>query len=626
MRSTAFRYLVSIVADVFLVSLAFLVALLLRFEAEIPRSYWANLLIFTFPIAMVYVASNYFFGLYNRLWRYASSQEVISILGSVAVSTLILGVIDLSLIRQRPLPLSVILMGGVLTLAAFTAIRYRQRLITGFLWRWRRVRSGYKHRVLVIGAGEAGQLVTWSLKNQMEGYDVVGLIDDDSKKLGMRVHGARVLGDREKIFPVASRQMVDTIVIAPDTASGQDFQDILSQCQRTSAKIKVVPNLLEMMESKEGQRLIRDIAVEDLLGRPSVPIDIEACRELLGGKVILVTGGAGSIGSELCRQVLHFQPQLLLILDNNETGLHDLQMETSLNGQNPLVKIVVGDILRESKVKDIFKTYRPQIVFHCAAYKHVPILEEYPEEAAWVNIRGTQMLAHLALKYEAERFVFISTDKAVEPKGIMGATKRIGELMMSSLSAQGSTKFTSVRFGNVLNSRGSVVPTFLKQIDLGGPVSVTHPEMSRFFMGLLEAVGLIIQAASFTKGGDTFILEMGEEMNILDLAHKIIRFRGLRVGDDIKITYSGIRPGERLREGLVNASFESKQPTEHPDISRVESNYSLSGPLLESKIDEVLSLAKEGDRDRLLSAICELASLPLKPFASSVSGEAQGAL
>ena len=610
MRSKALRYLISIAADIFLVFVAFFVSLMLRFEGVIPPDFQTSFLTLILPIAGVYAISNYAFGLYQRLWRYASSEEAISILGSVTLSTLLLGLADLVIGKPRLLPISVILMGGVLTLAAFASIRYRQRLITGFLWRWRRIRSGYKHRVLVIGAGEAGQLVTWSLNNQREGYEVVGLIDDDPRKVGLSVHGARVLGDRKQIVPTTSRRMADMIVIALDSASGEDFQDILSNCQKTSAKIKVVPNLFEMMESKEGQPPIRDITVEDLLGRKSVPIDVEACRDLLQDKVILVTGGAGSIGSELCRQILRFQPRLLLIMDNNETGLHDLNTEVSLNGLSHLVRICVGDIARESRLEALFQSHKPNIVFHCAAYKHVPILEEYPEEAVWTNVLGTESLARLAMKYEVERFVFISTDKAVEPQSVMGATKRIGELMMFCLSTQGRTKFTSVRFGNVLNSRGSVVPTFLKQIDQGGPVTVTHPEMSRFFMGMLEAVSLIIQAAALTKGGDTFMLEMGEEMNIVELARKIIRLRGLRVGEDIKVIYTGIRPGERLKEELLCAPFENKRQTDHPFISRVESSYSLPVALLEAKIKEIGALAQNGHREQLLSAIWELASFP----------------
>ncbi len=604
------RYVVSIGIDFGLVIIAFLFAFLLRFEGAIPQEYMQAFWRLILPICAGYALINYLFHLYNRIWKYSSSQEAISILGSVGITTGVLGLIDLGLPGQRPFPLSVVLIGGMLTLAGFVAVRYERRLVTGLLWRWRRMASGNRSKILIIGGGEAGQLLAWSLKNQREGYEVVGFIDDDPSKRGMHIHGIPVLGGREQIIPVASRRMVDTIAIAMDQVSAEDFHDILSKCQLTSAKVKVVPNFFEVVDGINGQPLMRDITVEDLLGRQAVPIDMEACRKLLAGKVTLVTGAAGSIGSELCRQILRFQPRLLLMLDNNETGIFELTAELSSKAKNPPIKGGVGNILQKNKMESLFQQYRPEIVFHCAAYKHVPLMEETPEEAIWVNLQGARLIANLALKYGVGRFVFISSDKAVEPNGVMGATKRLGELLMSSIPTNGKTMFTSVRFGNVLNSRGSIVPILLKQIEHGGPVTITHPEMKRFFMGLLESVSLIIQAATLTQGGDIFVLEMGEEIRIEDLAKRVIRLQGLRVGEDIQLVYSGVRPGEKLREKLTDPSVEEKEPTPHPLIVRVHSKHTASAEKINTGIDELIALAENGDREAMKARLFSLVANP----------------
>ena len=590
--------------DAAVVAVAYLAALLLRFEGSVPsdqlQSYYATIL----PIVVAYIAANYFFGLYQRVWRYASSLEVSAIIGSVGVTTVLLTAADLLWAGERPLPLSIPISGGIFTLAALTAVRYRRRLLTGLLWRWKAVTKGYGNRVLIIGAGEEAQLLGWRLKVQGDDYHVVGYLDDDPSKQGLNIHGAKVLGARQDVQAVAVQHQVDTIIVAIDEITGDDVQEIMGLCEKTRAKIKIAPSLFSFMEGSEGQPLVRDVSVEDLLARESVHLDSDMCRKLLAGKVVLVTGAAGSIGSELCRQIINFQPVSLLMLDNNETGLNDLEIELFSQGNDTAHKILVGDILRARRMESLWATYKPQIVFHCAAYKHVPLMEEAPCEAVLVNLKGTQVLAELSWKYRVERFVFISTDKAVEPAGVMGATKSLAESLILSMPSNQASFFTAVRFGNVLNSRGSVVPLFLKQIDQGGPVTVTDKEMTRFLMGLSEAVSLVIQAATYTQGGDVFMLNMGQPIKISDLASKLIRLRGLRVDEDIAIVFTGARAGEKITESLV-APGEEVIPTSHPHIFRLMSRNGMDRDALIEHVGNLISLADSEREEELVASLLD---------------------
>lgn len=587
-----------------------------------------------------YCAANYAFRLYHRIWRYASAGEIIVIASAVATSTLLLTLVDLFWPARRPVPLSVVWMTGFFAFVGFVSVRYRRRVWTGFQWRWRALRGQFpktRTRVLIVGAGEAGQLLAWRFQNHKEGenYEIVGFVDDDPEKQGMRVHGIPVLGDRHAIPQLVARHQVGLIIIAIYNISGADFRAILDICEETPAAIKVPPNLFDVIENTNGLPPIRDITAEDLLGRKPVEIDQEACRRLLHGKIVLVTGAAGSIGSELCRQILSFAPRQLLMLDNNESGLYDLRMgigdwglESAQHAtRNTQLVPIVGDVTNERKMRSVFEAYRPEIVFHAAAYKHVPLMEAHPDEAVRVNILGTKLVADLAVKYGVERFVFVSTDKAVNPCSIMGATKRLCEMMVMTAgrrsqtvdrqlqtaavggrpSAVGrrQTLFTAVRFGNVLGSRGSVVPIFQRQIDKGGPVTITHPEMTRYFMSVSEAVSLIIQAAVFTEGGDIFMLDMGQRIRIEDLARRLIRLRGLRPGVDIPIVYTGIRPGEKLHEELLGDD-EMRLPTSHPHIFRVQSSQSVDPSRLLDWIDELAALAEMQRYEELAGRLRDL--------------------
>ncbi len=591
---------------------------------------------FIFSVAAIAVccATNYLFRLYHRIWRYASAGEIVVIAAAVATSTVLLTLTDLLWSGRRPVPLSVVWMMGFFAFVGFVSIRYRRRVWTGFLWRWRALRGQFpstRTRVLIVGAGEAGQLLAWRFQNQKEGegYKLVGFVDDDPEKQGMRVHGIPVLGNRHDIPQLAARHQIGLIIIAIYNISGDDFRAILDACEKTSAAIKILPNIFDFIRSTNGLPPIRDITIEDLLGRKPVKIDHDACLNLLSGKTILVTGAAGSIGSELCRQILTFTPRQLIMLDNNESGLYDLVSTLEIHRskqpqtEHPNIQCatpVIADITNRAKMQVIFETYQPEIVFHAAAYKHVPLMEAYPDEAVRVNVLGTRILAELAARYGAERFVLISTDKAVNPCSVMGTTKWLCEMLIANDMRKGGeaeengqwsavssqpTLFTAVRFGNVLGSRGSVVPIFERQIERGGPITITHPEMTRYFMSIPEAVSLVIQAAVFTEGGDIFMLDMGQRIRIEDLARRLIRLRGLRPDIDIPIVYTGPRPGEKMHEELL-AEDEERYSTPHPHIFRVRPRHTPDYSALQYQIDELIDLAKTQQNNELIKRLHSL--------------------
>jgi FlaA1/EpsC-like NDP-sugar epimerase len=633
-----------ILLDAIVVALAHGLAVPLRFAGVAPERYLQALRAFIPLAVLAYVALNYLFGLYHRIWRYAGAEEVVPISASAGVSTLIVLLLDLFWPQERPLPLSTVLLGGFFSLAGFVAVRYRQRLVTGSLRRWRTFRerrarpSGQRQRVLIVGAGEAGEILLWRFQNHREGedYEVVGFVDDDPAKRGLRVHGVPVLGDRQAIPDLVTGHRVDLIIIAIYNISGQDFRDILDLCERTPAMIRVLPNIFDFIRGTNGLPPIREVTLEDLLGRKPVEIDREACRHLLAGKVILVTGAAGSIGSELCCQILSFAPRRLLMLDNNESGLYDLRfrlgdVQTELAQDcapptpqalplAPQATLIIADITDRSKMQAVFESCRPEIVFHAAAYKHVPLMEEHPDEAVRVNVLGTRIVAELAAEYGAERFVLVSTDKAINPCSVMGATKRLCEMLITTADGRPQTAvhcglqpaaggprtlFTAVRFGNVLGSRGSVVPTFERQIDQGGPVTVTHPDMTRYFISVSEAVSLVIQAAALTEGGDIFMLDMGQRIRIDNLARRLIRLRGLRPEVDIPIVYTGPRPGEKMHEELLGDG-EEREPTTHPYIFRIRNRQRATCHVQRATVDELITLARARRNGELVARLWEL--------------------
>jgi FlaA1/EpsC-like NDP-sugar epimerase len=544
----------------------------------------ASSLMFIVASALVFITVMQYHRVYRIYWPRASGFNVQILFFSTLWTSAILTVADL-LITRRPLPITVLWIGMILSFGGIVLLRYRSRIIGALNWRWRAIwRQEFPisevERVLIVGAGESGHNTAVRLKRGFRDakYYIVGFVDDDPRKQDMFIEGAQVLGFTEDIPEIVKREKIDMIVVALHNISGAKLNSILQACENSAARVKLVPNILQFFDNKLNSSFLRDVQPEDLIGRSLVTHHKAVDLHAVTNRVVLVTGAAGSIGSELARQMLDYhQPSKLIILDNNESGLFDLQQELLIKHKNANVETVLADITHAQPIMDVLADYRPHIVFHAAAYKHVPMLQEYPNEAIRVNIGGTLNLANAAIKHKVERFVLISTDKAVDPSSVMGASKRICELLIHALSEEKShkTRFTAVRFGNVLGSRGSVVPLFLQQINNGGPVTVTDKRMTRYFMSISEAVNLVIHAAALTEGNDIFVLKMGEVVKIDELAKRMIRLLGLRPHVDIKIEYTGVRAGEKLHETL-NDEFEYLRETSHPSIMKL-SEWNING-------------------------------------------------
>lgn len=591
-------------ADMLIMAFAYTLTYSLRIGTTLENFGSRSNLFFLMNCLIMFIAL-YRFGGYNRIWSRTSGHDVKVIVYAVGLTTALSVGLDV-LPYDHPIPLSVVFVTSMISMMGFVAIRYRSRLVSGLSWRWRAVWDRefpeMGTRVLIIGAGDAGQTTAWRLKHRSPNerrYRVVGFIDDDIAKQQMYVEGSPVLGARTEIPAIVEKYRVDLIVFAIHNIPGPAFREILAYCESTSAQIKLVPDVFAVIDSKTNTSLLRDLQPEDLLGRPPVGWHEGVDMTPVANKVILVTGAAGSIGSELCRQLLSFNPSRLIMLDNNESGLHDLMTELGHGRHSDKLKPYLADITNRRSLAQLFAEYRPQVIFHSAAYKHVPMMEEYPQESIRVNIGGTQQIAGLARDHGAERFVLISTDKAVNPSSVMGASKRICELLMHAMShlPDNRTLYTSVRFGNVLGSRGSVVPTFNRQIDAGGPVTVTDRDMTRYFMTIPEAVNLVIHAACLTRGDDLFMLRMGEVVRIVELAERMIRLRGLRPYKDIPIEFTGIRPGEKLNEEL-RSDMESTETTAHPGIVALLSRRNgLQPTLFSDRINALFQLGLDERRE-----------------------------
>ncbi len=578
--------------DVLLMIGAYTLVYLARLPAVSPADL-LRLMPAVLVAALGMVAALYLAGVYHQMWLHTSGHRAGLIVNAAAAATAAMLLVDV-LLYPRPLPVSVILIGNALATSGFIALRYRGQFALGTLRNPLRPRQAASPstRVLIVGAGEAGQMLALQLRrrSQRDRYTVVGFIDDDPRKQGLFIEGCSVLGTRHAIPAVVQQYGVGLIVMAIHNISGQDFRAILAQCENTNARIKLIPDMFGIMSTQHNAPLLRDVRPEDLIGRslvrPNRAVDLTPIMR----KTVLITGAAGSIGSELCRQLPAYEPQRIVLLDNNESGLHDLVIE--IGARFPEVEIVpvLADITVRRSLEAVFRRYGVQVLFHAAAYKHVPLLQCYPDEVLRVNVVGTRNLAELARDHGVSRFVLISTDKAVDPANVMGASKRICELIVQALGREPGhdTRFTAVRFGNVLGSRGSVLPTFERQIDSGGPITVTHPEMTRYFMSIPEAASLVIQAACLTEGNDIFLLKMGDEVRIVELAERMIRLRGLRPYQDVAIRFTGIRPGEKLHEVLHT---DSEQPVEtvHPGIIKLVSDTTVSANELFARLDHLLA-------------------------------------
>ena len=551
-----------VVFDIIFVNLAYILALFLRFDG-VPVQYWQAYLVMLLPSTAVRILSHYFFGLYRRAWRYASIQEALAVVGAVTVGTFFNAVLTL-LWFQSTTPRSIVVLDWFLCIAMVGGSRFLLRVKA----QREAVQNAPKEalkRVLIVGAGDGGVLAARELRNHYgPSVKLVGFIDDDPLKRNQTILGYPVLGTRHDLARVAAQHQVDEIIISMPSVPRRVIRELVSIAHGTGKKVKILPGVYDLLEGNVTVSKIREVQIEDLLGRDPVHVDSAGVSAYLRDRTVLVTGAGGSIGSELCRQIAQLKPKQLLLLDNSENNLYDIEMELKAASDLPLV-VLVKNIQDGRAIQQVFAKFRPDVVFHAAAHKHVPLMEHNPEEAIKNNVYGTYQVARAAALYGAQKFVLVSTDKAVNPTSVMGASKRIAEMIIQYLDTISETSFAAVRFGNVLGSRGSVIPLFRKQVLAGGPVTVTHENMIRYFMTIPEAVQLVLQAGAFAGKGEIFVLDMGEPVRIMDLAETLIRLSGLKPYVDIDIKVIGMRPGEKLFEELF-LSEEGVDATKHQRI------------------------------------------------------------
>lgn len=560
--------LVQILFDILIFFSSFTISFYLRGQLEkvgleiLPQQYSAYFLQYVGIIVAVKLIIFFVFRMYTKIWKYASIRDFVDTVSALALSTAVM-VFVFYIIEAPYFPKSILIIDFLLTLILIIASRFSARvfneLIFGSIY-------SRKKRSLILGAGDAGEMIVREMTRQKKSeYTPIGFLDDDRAKIGRQIHGIKVYGKTDDLGKYIKKLAIDEVIIAIPSASGEVRKKIAFVAKELGVVCKTLPSLYEIIDGKAHLYQIRDIQIEDILGRKPVSLKY---AELLGqfkDKSILITGAGGSIGSELCRQILRFKPSKLIMVDHSENDMFLIEQELSEKFDYPSAIPIVTDIRDKPSMKGVFKKYRPQVIFHAAAYKHVPLMQLNPEAALQNNFIGTRMLAKMAIENEVERFVMLSTDKAVKPNSIMGISKLLSEKYLQALSKTRKTVFSIVRFGNVLGSRGSVVPIFQSQIENGGPVYVTHPEMKRFFMTISEASQLVIQSCVMGNGGEIFVLDMGNPINILDLAKNMIRLYGLNPEKDIKIVFSGVRRGEKMNEELTGSS-EKLEPTGIPSI------------------------------------------------------------
>jgi FlaA1/EpsC-like NDP-sugar epimerase len=569
-----------IFSDGLIFALSIVVSYLLRFEFSLSPFYIQQIktvLLWIIPLKIIVFI---FSGIYRGMWRYTSIRDFWLLARACLLSTLLILAVILYISGFKGYSRSIFFMDSVFTFllvggklmairsyySGFANPRIREELFP---------KVAYKN-VLIIGAGAAGEKILREIfENNQLHYRVIGFIDDDPHKKGRSIHGVPVLGNLGKITSIVQSEEIKEILIAIPSAKGDQIRNIVETCKDCDVSYKILPGMGELIDGRVSIKVLRDISYEDLLGRPPVKLDNTGIRGYLKGKTVLITGCGGSIGSELCRQVIKYQPNYLVLLDASEMNLFNIQMELQNESNFHQCEAILGQVQNELLMEDIFKKYKPQIVFHAAAYKHVPMLEKNPWEAVFNNIIGSRIVMEMSVKYHVERFVLVSTDKAVRPINVMGASKRVTELIMQSLQGQ-STLLMAVRFGNVIGSSGSVIPVFRRQIEKGGPVTVTHPEVNRYFMTIPESTQLVLQAAAMGKGGEIFILKMGTPVRIADMARDLIRLSGKEPDTDIKIIYTGLRDGEKLYEELITEG-EDILPTGHEKIMVLRSNDHANG-------------------------------------------------
>jgi len=609
-RLLRYRKLLIILAHIIVFAASLMLSFLVANNMQFNRGW----LIEQYPLLLLFFVAVKFavfalFKQYRGWWRYVGISDLLGILRASLISTLIIvalwvAFMNAAMFRQKLQAITEIGQGIFIvdmfaTVLLLAGLRMAVRL---YHEEFLAVESGRLRRLLIVGAGDAGEELARSIRHKpVAEYEVIGFIDDDPVKQGAYIQGLPVLGTVEQLPKVCEERNIEEIAIAMPSASPPELRRVIQVCEGAKVRFRTVPSITDIASGKYKVSQIRDVDINDLLGRETVQLDLDLIEAFARDKVILVTGAGGSIGSEMCRQLCNFVPKLLLLIEQAENPLFTIERELRRRFPNIPIQAIICDIADKNRVERIFEKYRPQVVIHAAAHKHVPLMELNPCEAVKNNVVGTQTVADAAERYGTGNFVMISTDKAVNPTSVMGSSKRVAEMYIQDLSRTGKTHFVTVRFGNVLGSDGSVVPIFKKQIAEGGPLTITHPEMKRYFMTIPEASQLVLQAASMGKGGEIFLLDMGEPVKIVDLARELIILSGFRPGEDIEMVFTGPRPGEKLFEEL-SIKGEDMQPTRHPKIA-IWRNLPMDRDKLRAGIKELVKTAALEQSDKIIEKI-----------------------
>lgn len=602
------RSILLFLVDIIAINIALRFSFYVRYDSINPNIFKEEIMVVTLILLGSYLIPLISLKMYRSLWRNAGFDEFtrasIAVVIGVVVSNAILAII------KTQVPFVIVFLTGILVYLAVIGTRLsyrivRRLIIFGSIF----LEKDYK-RVLIIGAGAYAQIIIDEMnKSRKNHLKPVAIIDDNPEKINTYLRGIKVLGNRNKIREIVISEEIDLIVIAISSIDGKNKREIIEICKETKVKTKIIPALGEILEGKASLKTMRDVDLKDLLGREEIKLDKKGIHSYIEGKVVLVTGGGGSIGSELCRQIATFKPKLLLILDNYENNAYEIENELNRRIPNLNKRTIIATVREKERIKEIFELYKPEVVFHAAAHKHVPLMEFSPNEAIKNNAKGTLNVAELALCYGIEKFVLISTDKAVNPTNIMGATKRICEMVIQAMAKESKkrgkkTEFAAVRFGNVLGSNGSVIPLFKKQIEEGGPVTLTHKDITRYFMLIPEAVQLVLQAGAFAKGGEIFVLDMGQPVKIYDLAKDLISLSGFEPEKEIEIKITGLRPGEKLYEELL-MNEEGLENTSHEKIF-IGKPGDFDIKKIKEQIDFLIKIGENGDKEELKDKVQEV--------------------
>lgn len=592
------RIITLILLDVVSILVASFTALLIRFEFSFPaidRTYLERYERIILPCILLTLLFYFIWKLYKSVWRYASANELINIVLAVSCSTAAQYLY--CTFTHNDMPRSFYAISWFLLIALTCCVRFGYRILRVFQNKRRSITERKTSiNVMVIGAGAAGNMILKEIENsQYLNMYVKCVIDDNSGCHGKFLRGVPIVGGRDRISDAVQHYSIDEIIFTIPSASPQRKKEILDICKESGCKLRSLPGMYQLVNGEVSVSKLKEVEIEDLLGREPIQINTEEILEFLSGKVVMVTGGGGSIGSELCRQIASHSPRQLIILDIYENNAYEIQQELLRRYPNLNLTVLIASVRNTNRMNSIFRTYRPDIVYHAAAHKHVPLMEVSPNEAIKNNVMGTYKTAQAAIRYGTKKFVMISTDKAVNPTNVMGATKRICEMVVQMMNRKSDTNFVAVRFGNVLGSNGSVIPLFKKQIAEGGPVTVTHPDIIRYFMTITEAVSLVLQAGAYAKGGEIFVLDMGEPVKIADLAANLIKLSGYRPGEDIEIKFTGLRPGEKMYEELL-MNEEGLKKTANSMIF-IGKPIEFDEERFEEQLEQLIAAAKEESAD-----------------------------